>query len=100
MEATLFPFVIPAQPRDLQFSGLVLEMFFDVEAVSALRPRRADRQTSSPARQGWGIDSPTIVRAPRRRRHTFTSKTCISYSVEKHFQDGPVELQIPRLRSG
>jgi hypothetical protein len=31
-----FSFVIPSKPRDLQFSGLVLEMFFDRTALDRL----------------------------------------------------------------
>ena len=73
MEAPPFPLSSRAQPRDLQFCRLVLEMFFE-EAVWVLRPVRADGQTSAqPGRAGTSI--PNIVRAPQ-ARHTFTS-TCI-----------------------
>jgi hypothetical protein len=59
---------------------------------------RADRQNVIPARQGWGIDSPTL--SERHRRDTL-KLNLHQYSVEKHFQDEPAELQIPiRLRSG
>ena len=52
----------------------------------------------SPARKGWGIDSqhcPSAVGAAHFHLNLH------QYSVEKHFQDEPAELQIPiRLRSG
>ena len=52
----------------------------------------------SPAREAGplSIDSPTLSERRRRRQHFHLNLR--QYSVEKYFQDGPVELQIPRLR--
>ncbi len=84
-----------AQPRDLQFCGPVLGIFF-AEAVWTLRPvgLTAKRQPS-PARAGASISQhcPSAVGAAHFPLNLH------QYCAEKHFQDGPAELQIPRLRS-
>ena len=96
VEAPPYPLSSRAKPRDLQFCRPVLEMFFE-EAVWALRPvgPTAKRQPS-PARAGASISQhcPSAVGAA----HFYLNLH--QYSVEKHSQDGPAELQIPRLRSG
>jgi hypothetical protein len=88
VEAPPYPLSSRAKPRDLRFCRLVMEMFFE-EAVWASRPVEpalslAKGQTAKLyGRRGWGV-SPNLHQD----------------SVEKHFQDEPVESQIPRLRSG
>src|SRR5580692_2857871 len=99
MEASPYPLSSRAKPRDLQFYRPVLEMLFE-EAVWALGPvepalslsKGPDHQTSAqPGRAGASIPQhcPSAVGAAQFHLNLHP------YSVEKHFQDGPVEPQIP-----
>ncbi len=84
-----------AKPRDLQFCRPVVEMFFE-EAVWALRPVGL---AAKPSAQPGGAGSPIPQHCPSAVGAAHFLLNLYQYCVKKHFQDEPVELQIPRLRS-
>jgi hypothetical protein len=96
VEAPPYPLSSRAKPRDLQFCRPLLEMFFDrvlmqveVKVCRAYGARTMlGNRCPSPGRAGLMFGGrPYGPQSPDR-------------FLEKHSQDGPAELQIPRLRSG
>ena len=102
MEALASPLSSREQPRDLRFRRPVLEMFFDrvrmqveVKVCRAYGARTMLGILCQPCRAGL-----TFGGRPHKLRAGSTGLKSPSRLLEKLFQDEPVELQIPRLRSG
>jgi hypothetical protein len=99
MEALPFPLSSRAKPRDLRFYGPVMGMFFDrvrmqVE-VKVCRTYGAEtmlgNRMSQPFRAGLMFGGRPLRQAQGR----VYGPRSPDHLLEKHFQDGPVELQIP-----